>query len=62
MKNEFFFLFFIGPTGCGKTTLLDILADRKDSDDSTGKIFVSGKPRPDFFKYTVGYVVQDGMK
>jgi ATP-binding cassette subfamily G (WHITE) protein 2 len=50
----------IGPTGCGKSTLLDILADRKDSRGLTGNVFVSGRPRPAYFKYTVGYVIQDG--
>jgi ABC-type multidrug transport system fused ATPase/permease subunit len=58
--NQFFSL--IGPTGCGKTTLLDILADRKDSHGLTGNVFVSGKSRPECFKYTVGYVIQDGMR
>jgi ATP-binding cassette subfamily G (WHITE) protein 2 len=52
----------IGPTGSGKTTLLDILADRKDSRGLTGNVFVSGKARPTCFKYTVGYVVQNGIR
>jgi ABC-type multidrug transport system ATPase subunit len=51
----------IGPTGCGKSTLLDILADRKDNHGLTGSVLVSGKPRSDYFKYTVGYVIQDGI-
>lgn len=50
----------IGPTGCGKSTLLDILADRKDSRGLSGNVLVSGKPRPSYFKYIIGYVVQDG--
>lgn len=50
----------IGPTGCGKTTLLDILADRKDNVGLGGKVLLSGKPRPPYYKNTVGYVVQDG--
>jgi len=50
----------IGPTGCGKSTLLDILADRKDSRGLSGSVFVSGQPRPSYFKYIIGYVIQDG--
>jgi ABC-type multidrug transport system ATPase subunit len=50
----------IGPTGCGKSTLLDILADRKASHGLSGNVFVSGQPRPIYFKYVIGYVIQDG--
>jgi ATP-binding cassette subfamily G (WHITE) protein 2 len=50
-----------GPTGCGKTTLLDILADRKASLGLSGNVLLSGKVRPRCFKYTVGYVIQNGM-
>jgi len=50
----------IGPTGCGKSTLLDILADRKDSRGLSGSVLVSGQPRPTYFKYVIGYVIQDG--
>ena len=56
-------LFFsIGPTGCGKSTLLDILADRKDSRGLSGSVFVSGQTRPSYFKYVIGYVVQNGRE
>jgi ATP-binding cassette subfamily G (WHITE) protein 2 len=50
----------IGPTGCGKSTLLDILADRKDSRGLSGSVLISGRPRPSYFKYIIGYVIQDG--
>jgi ATP-binding cassette subfamily G (WHITE) protein 2 len=50
----------IGPTGCGKSTLLDILADRKDSRGLSGGVLISGRPRPSYFKYVIGYVIQDG--
>jgi ATP-binding cassette subfamily G (WHITE) protein 2 len=52
----------LGPTGCGKSTLLDILADRKDNHGLSGRVFVSGQPRPTYFKYFIGYVIQDGRE
>ncbi|CAF2615040.1 unnamed protein product [Rotaria sp. Silwood2] len=51
----------LGPTGCGKSTLLDILADRKDSHGLTGDVLLSGRSRPAYYKYTVGYVIQDDI-
>jgi len=51
---------FLGPSGCGKSTLLDILADRKDRTNVTGRILVSGRPRSKRYKYSIGYVVQEG--
>lgn len=51
---------FTGPSGCGKSSLLDILADRKDKSGLTGRVLVSGKPRSKTFKYSIGYVVQEG--
>jgi ATP-binding cassette subfamily G (WHITE) protein 2 len=50
-----------GPTGCGKSSLLDILADRKDPRSISGCVLVDGVPRRPSFKYTVGYVVQDDI-
>ncbi|CAF3542557.1 unnamed protein product [Rotaria sordida] len=52
-----------GPTGCGKTTLLDILADRKDRRTYEGCVLMNGHPRPisSVFRYMVGYVVQDDI-
>ncbi len=50
-----------GPTGCGKSSLLDILADRKDPHGISGHILVDGMPRHPSFKYTVGYVVQEDI-
>jgi ATP-binding cassette subfamily G (WHITE) protein 2 len=60
--NDLIKCFLIGPTGCGKSTLLDILADRKDSHGLSGSVFVSGQIRPTYFKYVIGYVIQDGRK
>ncbi|CAF4325286.1 unnamed protein product, partial [Adineta steineri] len=51
----------MGPTGCGKSSLLDVLADRKDPHGLSGQIFVDGCPPPPSFKYIVGYVVQDDI-
>jgi ATP-binding cassette subfamily G (WHITE) protein 2 len=50
-----------GPTGCGKSSLLDILADRKDRRGMSGRVLVDGLPRHPSFKYTVGYVVQEDI-
>ncbi|XP_028396482.1 ATP-binding cassette sub-family G member 2-like isoform X2 [Dendronephthya gigantea] len=48
----------LGPTGCGKTTTLDMLADRKDMSQVTGDIMVNGTKKPSNFKRMTGYVVQ----
>ncbi|CAF1347038.1 unnamed protein product [Rotaria sordida] len=45
----------------GKSTLLDILADRKDSHELTGNVLISGQTRPSYFKYIIGYVIQDDI-
>ena len=55
------FCTWLGPTGCGKSSLLDILAHRKDPSGISGDIMVDGSLRSPSFKYTVGYVVQDDM-
>jgi ATP-binding cassette subfamily G (WHITE) protein 2 len=57
----FYIQTYLGPTGCGKTSLLDILADRKDPSALSGQVFVDGYPPPPSFKYIVGYVVQDDI-
>lgn len=51
----------MGPTGCGKSSLLDILADRKDRQGLEGEILINGKRRDKNYKYSVGYVVQDDI-
>ncbi|VDO03344.1 unnamed protein product [Rodentolepis nana] len=40
----------VGPTGCGKTTFLDVLAGRTDPSLTTGHVFVDGNERPSNFK------------
>ncbi|KAI6650416.1 ATP-binding cassette sub-family G member 2-like isoform X3 [Oopsacas minuta] len=49
----------MGPTGSGKTTLMDILAARKDKSYIRGQVLVNGDPQPYYFKCITGYVVQD---
>ena len=51
----------LGPTGCGKSSLLDILADRKDSRGLSGQVYIDGYPPPPSFKHIIGYVVQDDI-
>ncbi|NXK81979.1 ABCG2 protein, partial [Amazona guildingii] len=51
----------LGPTGSGKTSLLDILASRKDPQGLSGDILINGAPQPANFKCTSGYVVQDDV-
>ncbi|XP_068868876.1 broad substrate specificity ATP-binding cassette transporter ABCG2 isoform X1 [Aphelocoma coerulescens] len=51
----------LGPTGSGKSSLLDILAARKDPNGLYGDILINGAPQPANFKCTSGYVVQDDV-
>ncbi|XP_041365025.1 broad substrate specificity ATP-binding cassette transporter ABCG2-like [Gigantopelta aegis] len=51
----------LGPTGGGKTSLLDILAGRKDPSGISGQVLIDGTLPPSNFKCMVGYVVQDDV-
>ena len=51
----------MGPTGSGKSSLLDLLADRKDRQGFQGEILLNGHLQSKNFKYNVGYVVQDDI-
>ncbi|CAF2953683.1 unnamed protein product [Rotaria sp. Silwood2] len=51
----------LGQTGSGKSSLLDILADRKDRRGLKGQVLMNGQPQGSDFKYRVGYVVQDDI-
>ncbi|XP_072858078.1 broad substrate specificity ATP-binding cassette transporter ABCG2 [Pogona vitticeps] len=51
----------LGPTGCGKSSLLDILAARKDPRGLSGDVLINGAPQPSNFKCISGYVVQDDV-
>jgi ABC-type glutathione transport system ATPase component len=49
----------MGASGGGKTSLLDVLADRKDPTTVSGTVLVNGKPRiRKTFMHQAGYVVQ----
>nr|XP_039257641.1 broad substrate specificity ATP-binding cassette transporter ABCG2-like [Styela clava] len=51
----------MGPTGSGKTSLLDVLANRKDPANVTGKVLLNGGKVPKNFQYLSGYVVQNDL-
>jgi ABC-type multidrug transport system ATPase subunit/ABC-type multidrug transport system permease subunit len=52
----------MGPTGCGKTSLINALAGRLEaSGELEGEILVNGKPRNKSFKALVAYVMQDDV-
>ncbi|XP_070587115.1 broad substrate specificity ATP-binding cassette transporter ABCG2-like [Erythrolamprus reginae] len=51
----------LGPTGCGKSSLLDILSTRKDPQGLSGDILLDGMALPTHFKCMSGYVVQDDI-
>uniref|UniRef100_A0A1I8J2W0 Broad substrate specificity ATP-binding cassette transporter ABCG2 n=2 Tax=Macrostomum lignano TaxID=282301 RepID=A0A1I8J2W0_9PLAT len=51
----------MGPTGSGKSSLLDVLAGRKDPQFLRGEVLVDGAEQPDNFKCMSGYVVQDDI-
>ncbi|XP_066487923.1 broad substrate specificity ATP-binding cassette transporter ABCG2-like isoform X2 [Tiliqua scincoides] len=51
----------LGPTGGGKSSLLDILAARKDPHGLSGDVLINGAPQPANFKCISGYVVQDDV-
>ncbi|XP_015340028.1 broad substrate specificity ATP-binding cassette transporter ABCG2-like [Marmota marmota marmota] len=51
----------LGPTGGGKSSLLDVLAARKDPHGLSGDVLINGAPQPANFKCNSGYVVQDDV-
>ncbi|XP_072478443.1 broad substrate specificity ATP-binding cassette transporter ABCG2 isoform X2 [Notamacropus eugenii] len=51
----------LGPTGGGKSSLLDVLAARKDPNGLSGHVLINGAPQPANFKCNSGYVVQDDV-
>ncbi|CAF2120683.1 unnamed protein product [Rotaria magnacalcarata] len=51
----------LGPSGSGKSSLLDILTDRKDPRGTSGVVLVDNFLRHPSFRYTVGYVVQEDI-
>ncbi|XP_048653424.1 broad substrate specificity ATP-binding cassette transporter ABCG2-like, partial [Marmota marmota marmota] len=51
----------MGPSGGGKTLLLDILAARKDPSGLSGDVWVHGVPEDSNFPHNTGCVVQDDV-
>ncbi|KAK8091733.1 ABC-2 type transporter-domain-containing protein [Apiospora hydei] len=51
----------MGSSGAGKTTLMDVLAQRKDSGRIDGSIMVNGKPQGISFQRTTGYCEQNDV-
>ncbi|XP_004848110.1 ATP-binding cassette sub-family G member 2 [Heterocephalus glaber] len=51
----------MGPTGGGKSVLLNVLAGRKDRHGISGDVLINGAPPPADFKHKSGYVVQDDV-
>jgi ATP-binding cassette subfamily G (WHITE) protein 2 (SNQ2) len=51
----------MGSSGAGKTTLMDVLAQRKDSGKIEGSILVNGKPQSITFQRTTGYCEQNDI-
>ncbi|XP_059903797.1 broad substrate specificity ATP-binding cassette transporter ABCG2b [Gadus macrocephalus] len=52
----------MGPTGSGKTSLLDVIAGRKDPAGLRhGTVFVDGRPVTNDLRLTSAYVVQDDV-
>ncbi|KAL8563937.1 hypothetical protein ACOMHN_059367 [Nucella lapillus] len=51
----------LGPTGSGKSSLLDVLAGRKEPAGLSGDLLINGGPLPHNFKCLFGYVVQDDV-
>ncbi|XP_066548885.1 broad substrate specificity ATP-binding cassette transporter ABCG2 [Amia ocellicauda] len=51
----------LGPSGGGKSSLLDVLAGRKDPAGLSGDVLIDGAPQPANFKCISGYVVQDDV-
>uniref|UniRef100_A0A8C9QNB3 ABC transporter domain-containing protein n=1 Tax=Spermophilus dauricus TaxID=99837 RepID=A0A8C9QNB3_SPEDA len=51
----------MGPRDGGKSSLLDVLAARKDPHGFSGEVLINGAPRPASFPCHSGYVAQDGV-
>ncbi|KAJ5453971.1 ABC multidrug transporter A-2 [Penicillium daleae] len=51
----------MGVTGAGKTSLLDVLANRITMGVITGEMLVDGRPRDDSFQRKTGYVQQQDL-
>lgn len=52
----------LGPSGAGKTTLMDLLANRKMSGMWSGDILLDSRPRSRWFHRHSAYVLQDDAR
>lgn len=48
----------MGSSGAGKTTLMDVLAQRKSEGEITGEVLINGQALPVSFQRTTGYCEQ----
>jgi len=48
----------MGSSGAGKTTLMDVLAQRKSEGEITGEVLINGQKLPLSFQRTTGYCEQ----
>lgn len=56
------FVAVMGPTGCGKTTLINALAGRLEfGGELSGEVLVNGRPRSKSYRALVAYVMQDDI-
>ncbi|XP_023420933.1 broad substrate specificity ATP-binding cassette transporter ABCG2-like [Cavia porcellus] len=51
----------LGPAGSGKSSLLSVLAARKNPEKFSGDVLINGEPYPADFKCHSGYVTQDDV-
>lgn len=51
----------MGPSGAGKTTLMDVLARRKTSGKTTGAMHLNGQPPTKLYHRALGYCEQQGV-
>ncbi|XP_063103319.1 broad substrate specificity ATP-binding cassette transporter ABCG2-like [Cavia porcellus] len=51
----------LGPTGAGKSSLLSVLAARKNPEKFSGVVLINGDPYPADFRCCSGYVAQDDV-
>ncbi|KAK4049723.1 hypothetical protein OIV83_003998 [Microbotryomycetes sp. JL201] len=58
LTAQAFHISLMGSSGAGKTTLMDVLAQRKTEGDITGEVLINGQSLPLAFQRTTGYCEQ----